>query len=534
MEDENLAPDIHVTPCHFGSVTNLEETENIFGEFSPVSCSARTSFDTGALGSYQSVEQLGVGGDPVGSALRFCSFLHEARHLHDCFGTQAGISLFSLRIEKLRMFWDLAAEFAGSKTPWQLPVTDWASNSSCPGRLKQYIRKQRFLSAYEGAFLGRGVIGNTRGRSSPRPWVELRIHKLGMSVPVCPMNLRMLGLTTNDEIVSVPEGGISSHWFLLGFEALIEGNAQALQRTLIKGFWGDAVAKRVWAQMTTYRIETRNPNVATDQVSERLTSYNLTDLLLTRYLEQRGIRSFPRDLVLKLADRALMDSGIWLVSAPWAPRVEISSNHPGAAFTRQIERTEWGEPLIDSIVEESAHLPFIDQLIAAFEQTPKIGSAEAARKLHPTQFMESFISHEIIVPLLKARRIHGDELFWNSKKYAEHAGDLPALPYVVYNKRLHSSNEVARIDELFAKKWCDYLILNAIVDQLLDGAKVICCPRAYDMYPGINHFQLAEDGCDHHIASFECMSWCPGEGDSLPNCRFAYWLRRLGFCREDA
>src|SRR6516165_6823757 len=73
------------------------------------------------------------------TAIRQVTLLHEVRHFHDCFGTNAGITLFLHHLARLRAFLGMCSRLNKDNLILKLPLAEWVEDSSCPKYVQEFF-----------------------------------------------------------------------------------------------------------------------------------------------------------------------------------------------------------------------------------------------------------------------------------------------------------------------------------------------------------------------------------------------------------
>jgi hypothetical protein len=70
--------------------------------------------------------------DQAEAALESAAPVHELRHVHDCFGTTAGLTFYLDHIRELNSFVNVCVDLRKRDLRWKVPVGEWAQERSCP------------------------------------------------------------------------------------------------------------------------------------------------------------------------------------------------------------------------------------------------------------------------------------------------------------------------------------------------------------------------------------------------------------------
>jgi len=461
------------------------------------------------------------------AAMNDVTILHEFRHFHDAFGTLAGFSLFLDYMQIVAGFHRVCGYLANKKMRWKLPVSAWVQAPDCPNEVKEIFTAYRHGRFLRQVFLGSFELPIETGSSDE---VAAKFVFTPSKVfpdlwfPAYPSNLSAV-----HQASGITEAKVA--WRPIGFEALLEGNAQALQRTMIEQFWGRDVADRVWAKMTTH--------VAPDGSlqADDLGPYLTTDFFFTRFLQRGfGVETFHRDLILDITDAALMDSALLTqrVMTDRGPAFEKIFRQPGRSLVERTSRIKWtGEARPSSGAPASSSIDGVDavkrmeNLIAQIP--PWDALARRARSVPPTEALLSFAAHKIVHPLLQIRREQGDGPFRTLEGYLRYFTQFPTPPLIQLRGSLHRSNEFT--PDLH-QKLAEFIFLEKIMHTMLgmprDAPSVIFCPRAMGNFPASEHYEFEPiAGCQSHIEQMTCLCWMPGRLPELPDCYLPKLIQSL-------
>ena len=434
------------------------------------------------------------------------SVIHEMRHLHDCFSTPAGIGLFRLEIGLLRGFCELAAGLAKRKIRWQLPLFKWVKDLSCPTQVRVFHDWYSKLSVLRRAFVGRGMIGRDTGRMD-EPWT-LKPNGDDREVWAVPVNYV---LEVNDEKEYFHE------WYPLGFEALIEGAAHAVEKSLVENLVSARLRNRINRRLS--EIETRS---AQGPVGVTL-PYNVSDYAVTRIMSG----CYDREILTRLTDFALMDSAIehQLEGTVGA----IAERSSGGAFRDAVERSRLRKGKSGSAVVDPGFTGAAQRALKYCEGVPAFDDCCDDVTTDPVAYIESFATSRLMRPLLKYRQCVGNSVFADPRKYLESFPQLPLAPLIVEK----GGHRFGGMTDVFLQKWSAFLMLVSISKQVTAGAAVLHCPRAKEVFPGLAGLDLCTDkgGCNAHLTDHTCSPWVQDDPVGLPSCGFNAWLRRVGLDR---
>src|SRR6185436_19411310 len=103
-------------------------------------------------------------------------------------------------------------------------------------------------------------------------------------------------------------------YYPVGLEVLAEGNTQALQRGLMELECPPGLTARLVGSMQPIEIESDDP---VEFMRLNTLPYNVTDLLVSKYLRLRGRPRFERRALVQLTDQALSSCYMRPRSEPW-------------------------------------------------------------------------------------------------------------------------------------------------------------------------------------------------------------------------
>lgn len=454
-------------------------------------------------------------------AIESFAYFHELRHFHDYFGTLGGINLFYNFLQMLREFYSLSEIIRSIRRTWQLPLTEYAQRPDCPELIRLFVHKYKVMSFARDALLGRLLLGIDSG-STNENWRQVSAPEIGMDFPAFPYSAWIIDHDTNKrQEVTV--------WQPIGFEALVEGAAQSLQRSYLEVFWPDSVVETAWKLLMESSVQFA-ANEMEHGILSSVLPYNLTDLLVSKFARNCGHQSWERKRLLSLTDTALMQSYLHLestgISNPVpgrkATNVKVTSRHPGTVFVEHLKRANWtANEHVEATDSTSEIFTSLRESFANYEPPE---DAVTNREASAIDIIEAFVRHKIIVPLLDARARYGADVFCSPTKYIEHQNELPRPIIISHSDSFESAND---IDDRMLKKWVEFCFLANTMEQLMDGKEVIACPRAYSLVPGFEFFELAEGGCTKHIQGRTCQAWSSGMLASLPNCTFSNLIRHI-------
>jgi len=260
-------------------------------------------------------------------ALARYTVIHELRHFHEVFGSLCGASLFFAHMSALRSF---AAAFEMTKRTdemWTLPFAKWS-------------RTSQFSDIYVDCMTGWGRFEHATARllTAFRPFAAWREHPEdwvvdvatdlgGGHVPAFPLTL------------GIPEMGPRRFtvYYPLSLRTILEGSAQVLQRTMAATECPPEVASAlIPGQLTMTTNASSLEATSIETIANTILPYNITDLMLSKYLRGKGYPRFERDAVLQVADLALNSAGIFPVENDIGTPVDFNVQEVGKALVTQV------------------------------------------------------------------------------------------------------------------------------------------------------------------------------------------------------
>jgi hypothetical protein len=463
----------------------------------------------------------------VDAALRAVTTFHEIRHFHDCFGTIAGITLFEMHIARLTAFGEVCRRLRKDGLKLKLPLASWALTDHCPDYVRDFVARLALGQRRQEAFLGAISLPSAAG-TDDAVTKDFRLEPLGLVIPAFPLQVGSVQLEDGERTGPV---AVSTRWIPIGFEQLIEGNAQAFQRTYLEAVWPSEVSARAWQMMTARRAAIENATTAIEGLISL--PYNVTDLMLSKHLRvHHGINCFPRGWLTELTDNALM----WGILPPHG--VSGTQRHPGGAFVMNMQEIDWtkaqqvradvGEGNLSEVVVAPSTMSTeaLQKIRDDLDASPRPEAFAGNSVTDSIEYVAAFARHRIITPLLQMRLLHGDKVMFKMDQYWHHFMAMPQPPMLITDLGYRPA---AESDPEFPKRWGEFVFFSDLALQIWSGAEVLLCPRAYkDRIPGIVNFEFfAPTGCNAEIARRSCLTWDAGRTSALPTCFFRRMLRAV-------
>ncbi|WP_175887068.1 hypothetical protein [Burkholderia contaminans] len=450
------------------------------------------------------------------------SLIHERLHFLHSFGTIAGISLFSERMEALRRFMEAGYHIKTTGALWTLPLSKAASDPNCAGvirKLRRYARSYRYANdIFLAPFSKIAVDGHT-----DLPWLDVGLdnskghgdHK----IPAFPLSLSLSRGTQASRPVSVV--------IPLGYEALVEGIAHSMARSVTEALFPQLPAELFVQYGPPRRMVVGTSESDLQEVANRTEIYMATDFLISKYLRSKGIPQFSRAVVIKLSDIAL-SSNFFSIRDVSDTDTMIKVGSPGYSFVKALEKVA-PTKLKDAEIEypkavDNFYLTMLESLSAGgdWDTVEGINSILTAPKI-----WESFCAQNIAIPLLKSRIESKNKSFFDSNDMFLMAARMDFPRVEVLNGHM----EFVGIPEPVRHAWGKQLFVSEIAQQVFADSHILCCPRAHPVLPGMGHLDFSNGNCRRNI-KFGCGSFVPGQNDFHPPCLFTNTLQELGFIKS--
>lgn len=453
------------------------------------------------------------------------AYIHETRHFHDSFGTIAGISLFFAHLKMLESSAALLLMLRDSDEIWSTPFHEWAKTSKFSEIHNKLLNS---WTLYTNASLK--FLGAFRPIAAPRSHesdfvVYLRTRNFNEHVPTFPLNI---GIEERGENFSV--------YYPIDLVTLLEGNAQALQRSFVEIEFPDLASL-----YTPERIEHRVPmgidglSNEVNYLASKIQPYNVTDLMISKYLRLSGESfEFERDTVTQLTDLALSQSMI------------LATATDKMGFPEKYQTLDVGRNFINLLTQSSRSdlingriqsPDLLDKLYSNFLKDtldyPKPEDLDYKGNLmFPLRLIESIIRHKVIAPLLRIRLDSNHKVFNSGFEYIRRFKDLPDVPVL---EDSHGFRFAPYMSEIAQDAWYKYIFLSRIVSELfVKGSPQLTCLRVPGSRGNMSIGSVGEvnfsmnSNCNDEIACGKCNGWYRSRPRALPSCTFSLLLRELG------
>lgn len=403
---------------------------------------------------------------------------------------------------------------------WSIPFTTWAATSQFADIYSRFLRswslQQQAAIRFAGLF---SPISGTE--SHPKDHVVY----LGTNY------------SAKDRVAAFPfdfglpdQGKRITVYYPVSLIALLEGNAQAIQRSLAAAELPSHLADQFTPVNIQHRIlEDAGETEDIDKIVAAVTQpYNVTDFMLSKYLRLRGKPTFDREALLRLTDITLSSCGI------------VSRQTDDLGLPRSFEMTEVGRDFVnqmesiplDKIVSGDVEYPsvlrgaysgFLESIVdfPTPEQIEYRGDL-----LSPLKLLESIFRHEVIAPLLQARLDSNHEVFYSVDEYMRRLPSLPKVPVIEYPNGVQFAPYMIPIAQ---DAWSKYVFIRRLCSELASGSHILTCARATGVVGHIADSSFCMSGeCRTNIEAGNCNGWYNSSPRPLPPCLFTGVLKASG------
>lgn len=451
--------------------------------------------------------------------LEMNSIVHERIHYLDTFGTLAGISLLSSRFELLREFIEVGGRMARQRKRWKLPLANWISDADVPPDVKQlaklaiaYRQTDKLFEAAVEPFMVEGQTEDV--------WVELPLSaaRVVMSrdikIPAFPQSIAI-----RDPAGKRPDRPVTV-FHPLGYQAILEGRAHSMARSWMETKFPDVPVEL----FSTYGPPRAMPageflGQFENDAANWFAVYNMTDYMISKFLRGRGVHQFSRDLVLGLSDRALSESILFIDSSN-ANAIAASVRSPGTVLVELMDEL----PPIDTptVTYPERTTEMYRSTLEKLERGGDWQTVTGSEPYRALRVWESFIAHHITVPLLRQRLETNHAVYANGNDLLRLAiSDLPRVEVINDQLKFHLIPDEVR------SAWAKQMFLGEIAEQIFGGAKIIRCPRAHRLLPGLTSIDFAGGKCNTYVRR-GCGSCTEGVPSLSLSCLFNSTLIAYG------
>jgi len=443
------------------------------------------------------------------------SYFHEMRHFVDCFGTLAGLTLFSGRIELMKEFAALSAAVRARDGHWPRPPLAWARDPTGPQVVRDFVRKAQAFDNGQRMYL------------APLAPVEVDGHLDDLRVEVDIEGGGKADASPLRMVIASADGKTRNRSVLypLGLEALFEATAHAVARSFVERRFPAAVGAAFERRTQAVRAAT-SPEERMQRAAQTATPYMVVDILVTRFLRAHGVQTFPRDLVLALVDRVLATSSIQSVDVgPGQTAMHI--DRVGLNLHQLLQST-------DTRALAAATLPAAPDIEAAYAQM--LADYERGGEWHDVhddlspmsaiRIWETWVAKTCVIPLLRARLETKGRAFSTFEGFLELLQTIGTPPVRVANGHLMFADGMP---DRVKQAWTSCMMLGELMWQSARSSGAVLCPRAHATVHGLASMNLAFAGrCNTHR-----LLGCGTHGGETPSphrpsCLFEDTLRATG------
>jgi hypothetical protein len=451
-------------------------------------------------------------------ALARYTVIHELRHFHEVFGSLCGASLFFAHMSMLQSFAAVVEMTKRTDEVWTLPFPAWSRKSKFKEIYIDCLTGwERF--EYDTARLLTAFRPFAAWREHPDDWVvDVATDLGGGHVPAFPLTL------------GIPEMGPRRFtvYYPVSLRTILEGSAQALQRAMAEAECPPEVASALIPEqfsMTTYASSLEATSIET--IASTILPYNITDLMLSKYLRGKGYPRFERDAIMQVADLALNTAGIFPVENDIGTPVDFAVQEVGKALVAQVQGAPVQRLATANLEFPEVYTSALRGFLRDVRDWPRPADIEYRGDLmSPLRMIEGIVRHEIIVPLLEARLKTGHEAFSSALRYLEMVRHLPKVPVMEVGKGVVFAPYMT---PYATDAWAKYVMLSHLMYQIYGGRRRLDCPRATGKIGQGGALNLAEDGeCARHISHGRCSGCEPRRAEPLPLCHFSNALTGVG------
>ncbi|WP_421999338.1 hypothetical protein [Reyranella sp.] len=439
-------------------------------------------------------------------AYQGASFLHEARHFYDQFGTFAGISLFANFMEALKSFDQAVTFIAAQDGKWRWPVSAWAADKASPVEIRRFVRQSRsFRTGAElllAAFNGLEVDGHADSL------LDEAVTNSGHPVDVAPIRVAQFG----SDGKPVPKTIMHP----LGVEALFEASAHAVTRSFVEHNVPKVVADRLTQDV--YAIEVRRGEE--EDRGRAVLPYMVLDRLITKFVRARGPQTFDRAAVLGIADEALGRAYLKIAHISDTDTT-IEATRVGKGVLEVLEGTSVDDLVAGTVPASRMITRVYATLLAEYEKGGDWDTVRDDRSLLSSiRIWESYCAQHFAVPLLRLR------LQTDHKAYRSASGLLQLFEAVAPPIISTGGRTAFNLPDRVREAWAAVLMAGQIMQSTLGGEML--CPRSYGVIPGLSNISFTDKYlCDDYIP-VGCGKFAGGRVEETP-CMFVHLLKGLRF-----
>ena len=453
--------------------------------------------------------------------LEISALMHERLHYLQTYGTLAGMGVLSARVLALRRFINCSMALVMEDRHWQLPLSGWVASGTAPDPVRKLLRFARAVRAGSDVFLA-PFKPFSHPDHLPDAWVNIEFASVTpegvptkTTVPAFPMAVAFVSREGAMRPMSVIQP--------LGYEALIEGIAHGATRTAV-GILFPGLDEGTLQHFGPPKVFTDEELNDPDMVAQRYEIYTATDLMISKYLRSRGIRTFPRKLVFMLSDIAL-SLACFAIEDVDDRNTRVEIHNPGNVLIGVLESCSDAQLASGEVPYPAEVQAAYKSLHAALSSAPPNDFGSAAMDFYAAdRVWEEFVVRKIQIPLL-ARRIESENaLFYEESDMIQAAYELDLPRVEIVNGRLAFHG----MPEEIQAAWAQQLFAGEIAQQVFADSTLLRCPKAHQLVAGLEHMDFCRGECRANM-KLGCGTFVPGQANFSPSCLFSHAVDRLGF-----
>ncbi len=455
------------------------------------------------------IEQLSsrrtIDSDAIDAAYAAVSPIHETRHFYDQFGTFAGLSLFSARMQALRSFADASRRLAHEGRTWRLPLSRWLEDSDCPEAVRTFAK-----TAYADRVGSRVLIGAFKPFS-----VDRRIDDLIAQVDT-DVGRKMDAATVRTVVQGIIPPRHHTTLYPFGVEVLFEGSAHAIMRSCFGGASSaltEALEQRLRVTMTSE-----------EALAEAVSPYMILDLLISRFMKDAGHPRFERDLVLGVADELLSCSAMKIQHlSAGLTSAEITAM--GEKLTTVLKSGKIAELKRGRVPASNAAKAGYASMLNVIEKGGDWDAVDDDGSLYADILIwESYAMQHFAGPLLRLRHETKQAAFRTCVGFLGAMNRVRPAAQVASGRISFHSEVPGRVREA----WRRVAFADSFV-RALAGDGAILCPHAYGALPKLKNVGFSAEGsCATHML-LGCGAFNGGQQTHSPRCFFQRELHLSAF-----
>lgn len=444
------------------------------------------------------------------------SYFHEMRHLYDCFGTLAGLSMISQSFQAMKSFALTSTHLRKSGKVWEIPLPSGVTAEQLDSRIRSTalgVRATYFgVGYFQASFDPFFIEGHLES-----PYIKVPAGRGGQEIDAFP--LRVMGGVEGKPLV--PQSRILP----LGFEAFAEGTAHAISRTFAESYFSDEVARSLVPTVFKREIES---NEKSNSWGEMDLPYNTTDLMISRYLRGRGIERFPRNLVLAATDIVLSRARLGIYEIELGKyAIEISSF---GEILMEVLSGATDLELSSGVISDQKGGELYMKLLTELEKGEGWNAvSDYNDPFSSILIWESYVAQHVTIPLLRARMESNHKAFTTSDGFFSLSQKF-VPPVAVKNGKLGFDDDVPM---RVRQAWGHVVMVDDLMRQIGSLAPIIRCPRVHMRVPGADSIvwtRNSKQSCDWNFKR-GCGAWAVNGFQMQPDCLFTSALHSLAIDR---